>query len=214
MTLGGMNKHQDKVNWKKGFFFLLALNIAILLLIVSLIFWPVEEVQFPNDSNEQELESSEFVVRTSKQNLNNLINAYIEHLTEGTSHQYRIELDEDVHLIGELPVFSTTVPLSMHFEPFAQENGDIILKQRSISLGLLELPNRRIMQYLDRYLPMPEWVMVNPDEEEIYIALSEMDIRSNFYVGVETIDLEANNLAFRISVPYETFGMEAWEMLY
>lgn len=209
-----MNKHQNKVNWKKGFLFLLALNIAILLLVLSLIFWPVEEVQFPEKSNEEELESSEFVVRTSKQNLNNLINAYIEHLTEGTSHQYRIELDEDVHLIGELPVFSATVPLSIHFEPFAEENGDIILKQRSISLGLLELPNRRIMQYLDRYLPMPEWVTVNPDEEEIYIALSEMDIRSNFHVGVETIDLEANNLAFRISVPYETFGMEAWEMLY
>jgi uncharacterized protein YpmS len=209
-----MDKHKEKVNWKKWFFFILALNIAGLLLIISLIFWPAEEVQIPEDTGEPEQESSEFIVRTTKQNLNNLINAYIETLTQNSSHQYYVELDEDVHLIGELPVFSATVPLSMHFEPIAQENGDIILKQRSISLGLLELPNRRIMQYLDRYLPMPEWVTVNADEEEIYIALTEMDIRSNFQLGVETIDLEANNLAFRISVPYETFGVETWQMLY
>lgn len=206
------DKHRQKINWKTGFFLILALNIAGLLLLVSLIFWPAEDVELPSESAEIKQESSEFIVRTSKQNLNNLINAYIEHLTENTRHKYRIELEEDVHLIGELPVFSTTVPLSMHFEPEVAQNGDIILKQESISLGLLELPNRRIMQYLARYLPMPDWVTVNPNEEEIYIAISDMDIRSNFELAVETIDLKENNLAFRISVPYETFGIESWKM--
>ena len=208
-----LNKHRDKINWKNGFFFILAINIAIFLLVVSFIFWPAEEVELPHRSVDIEKESSEFIVRTSKENLNNLINAYIEHLTVNTEHKYRIELEEDVHLIGELPVFSTTVPLSMHFEPFVVENGDIILKQRSISLGLLQLPNKRIMEYLERYLPMPEWVTVNPDDEEIYIAITDMDIRSNFELAVETIDLEENNLAFRIRVPYETLGIETWNMI-
>ncbi|MCF3943510.1 YpmS family protein [Oceanobacillus alkalisoli] len=206
------DKHKPKLNWKKGFFLILALNIAGFLLLISLIFWPAEDVELPSETEKVKQESSEFVVRTSKENLNSLINAYIEHLTENTRHKYRIELEEDVHLIGELPVFSTTVPISMRFEPEVVENGDIILRQESISLGLLELPNRRIMQYLDRYLPMPDWVIVDPNEEEIYIAITDMDIRSNFELAVESLDLKENNLAFRISVPYETFGIESWKM--
>lgn len=205
-------KRKQQLNvWGKRFFLLLGINIFVILVLVILIMWPVEDVEIPSQSLDLENESSEFIVRTSKQNLNNLINAYIEQLTEGTEHKYRIELDEDVHLIGELPVFSTTVPLSIHFEPIAVENGDVILQQRSISLGLLELPNQKIMEYLDRYLPMPEWVTVDPKNEEIYIALTQMDIKSNFKLAAETIDLEANNLAFKIHVPYRTLGIESFK---
>lgn len=210
-------KRQDKnkwaINWKKWFFFILALNVAGILLFFSFIFWPAEEVEIPTKPILAEEDSSEFIVRTTKENLNDLINAYIEELTANTRHKYWIDLDEDVHLIGELPVFSTTVPLSIHFEPFVSENGDIILKQRSISLGLLELPNKKIMEYLARYLPMPEWVIVNPDEEEVYIAVTQMDIRSNFQIAVDTIDLEANNLAFRIRVPFESLVIDNFDML-
>lgn len=197
--------------WRKRFFILLIINIVIILVLLSLIFWPVEGPNIKRNAVDLEQASSDFIVRTSKQNLNSLINAYIEQFTAGTEHQYRIELEEDVHLIGDLPVFSTTVPLSVHFEPLVVENGDIILQVRSISLGLLELPNRKIMEYLGKYLPMPDWVTVNPKDEEIYIAVTEMDIKSNFKVAIQTIDLEANNLAFKISVPYRTLGIDAYE---
>ncbi len=140
-----------------------------------------------------------------------MINAYLEQVLHNSRHQYRILLEDDVQLRGELPVFNTTVPLSVHLEPFVQENGDIILKQRSISIGLLELPNRKIMEYMWKYLYMPEWVTINPKNEEIYVAVTDMDIKSNFNVSVERIDLEANDLAFRIQIPYKTLGIDALE---
>ncbi|WP_404455919.1 YpmS family protein [Oceanobacillus kapialis] len=202
------NRLKAKSKWKKLFYGLLILNIAVILILLALIFWPVPDATYPENEATPQDESSEFVVRTTKQNLNDLINAYTDQLLQGTRHQYRIELDEDVHLIGELPVFSSTVPLSAHLEPLVQENGDIILKQKSISIGLLELPNKKIMEYIGKYLPMPDWVTVNPEKEEIYVAVTEMDIRSNFEVGVEHIDLEANNLAFRIRIPYQTLGID------
>ena len=55
---------------------------------------------------------------------------------------------------------------------------------------------------------MPEWVTVQPEEESIYVAISEMDIKSNFQVAIQSFDLEANNLAFNIKVPYKTLGIE------
>ncbi|GAB3792842.1 YpmS family protein [Virgibacillus kimchii] len=202
------DKRMNKYKWKRSFFILLGFNILVLLIVIGLIFWPVSETDYSTFQTDITEESSEFVVRTTKENLNELVNAYIDQLLIGSDHRYRVELDEDVHLIGELPVFSSTVPLSVHFEPIVQDNGDLVLQQRSISVGLLELPNQRIMDYMERYLPMPEWVSINPAEEEIYVAVTDMDIRSNFVVGVENIDLEGNNLAFKINVPYRTLGID------
>lgn len=186
-------------------------NLIVLFVIMLLIFWPVPETKMPQITKPMEHESSEFVVRTTKQNLNDLVNAYIDKFLEKTNHQYSVSLEEDVHLFGELPVFSSTVPLSIHLDPFVQDDGNIILKQKSISVGLLELPNKKIMEYMEKYLPMPEWVIVNPEDEEIYVAVTEMDIKSNFQVGIEQFDLETNQLAIRIHVPYETLGIELRE---
>lgn len=198
-------------NWKKLFFALLTLNVITLSIIIALVFWPVDATDITYNDELTSKHSSEFVVRTTKKNLNELVNAYIEKLTEGTKHSYSISLEEDVHLLGELPVFSTTVPLSVHLVPFVQENGDVILKQKSISVGLLQLPNKKILEYMGKFLPMPKWVTIDAKEEEIYVAVTDMDIKSNFKVAVESLDIEANNLAFRINIPYKTLGIDPVE---
>ncbi|MDQ0207564.1 YpmS family protein [Alkalicoccobacillus murimartini] len=200
---------KKKANWKVWFIGLISLNIAVVLGLVIFIFWPPPSAEYPPDQSNDYGRSSEFIVQTTKQNINDLSNAYIDQFLDGTTHNYQLEIDEDIHLIGELPVFSTTLPLSVRFEPFVQDNGDLILRQQSISLGLLELPNQKIMEYLDRYLPMPPWVTVNPADEEIYVAVTDMDIRSNFQVQVERINLEQDDLAFKIIVPYRTLGIDA-----
>lgn len=201
-------KRREKPNkWKHLFFSLLAFNGIILLLFIGFIIWPVSEFDKPSKTFIDEKQSSEFIIRTSKQNLNNLINAYLDQILAGSKHQYSISLEKDVHMQGELPVFSTTVPLSAHLEPVVLKNGDIALKLRSISIGLLELPNKRIMKYMKDHLEIPEWVQINPNEEEIYVAITEMDFESNFQLAAEHIDLEANHIAIKITVPYETLGI-------
>ncbi|HLR08482.1 MAG TPA: YpmS family protein [Bacillota bacterium] len=194
--------------WKRRFYSIIVVDIAVLMVILLLIFWPVEGRDIQPRTDVTEEESSEFVVRTTKENLNDLVNAYLDQLLKHSKHRYSIDLDDDVHLQGELPVFSTTVPLSVRLEPFVQDNGDIVLKQKSMSIGLLPLPNRKIMEYIDQYLPMPPWVTVDPKNEEIYVAVTDMNIKSNFHIRVEHIDLEANHLAFKIKVPYQTLGID------
>ncbi|MBC5635552.1 YpmS family protein [Ornithinibacillus sp. BX22] len=204
---------QEKPNknlWKSSFIALLLLNFSVLVIIALLIFWPVERSKVPAGEHQTTQNSSEFIIRTTKKNLNELINAYMYEYMKDSKHKYSVSLEEDVQLVGELPVFSTTVPLSIRLEPFVQDNGDVVLKQKSISLGLLELPNKKVMEYMSKYLPMPNWVTINPDDEEIYVAVTQMDIKSNFHVSVEQMDLEANNLSFKLKVPYETLGIETF----
>lgn len=204
-------REKRQIKWKQLFLGLLFINVLAIVIIFGLVFWPIDDERFIISEPLTDAESSEFVVRTTKKNLNELINAYIDKFLWDTNHQYIVTLDDDVHLLGEIPVFSTTVPLSIHLEPIVQENGDIVLKQKSISVGLLQLPNKKIMEYIKNYLTMPEWVTVQPKDESIYVAVSEMDIKSNFEVAVESFDLEANNLAFKIKVPYKTLGIESAE---
>ncbi len=187
---------------------MLIFDIAIIVILLLLIFWPVSSTPAPQSEGNYDQKSSEFVVRTTKENLNELVNAYIDQLLNDADHHYKVSLENDVHLIGELPVFSSTVPLSVHLEPIVQDNGNAVLKLRSISVGMLELPNKKIMEYMKQYLPMPEWVTIDPKNEEVYVAIDKMDIKSNFQVSIERFDLGANDLAFKIKVPYETLGID------
>lgn len=194
------------------FWLLLSLDVIIIVVLLALIFWPVEEANIPSRHQVDEEQSSSFTIRTTRENLDELVNAYLDKLLKGSQHHYKISLEDDVHLMGELPVFSTTVPLSVHMEPLVQKNGDIVLKQKSISIGLLELPNKKIMEYMKKYLPMPEWVAIDPADSEIYLAVTQMDIKSNFHVKVKHLDLEANNIAIQLKVPYRTLGIDPINM--
>lgn len=197
------------MSWKRRFIILAALNGLVILFLAIYLYSPIPKTELELSSDRYKVEnSSQFIVRTTKQNLNNLVNAYLDKLLADTNHQYSINLEDDVQLFGELPLFSTTVPLLINLEPIVQENGDLVLKQKSISVGQLQLPNKKIMQYVSKYLPVPDWVVINPREEEIYVKITEMEIKSNFKVEVEQFDLEANNIAFKINVPYKTLGID------
>ncbi|HLR64390.1 MAG TPA: YpmS family protein [Pseudogracilibacillus sp.] len=200
--------------WRKRFFILAIINAVVFVGLIFYLYSPVPSKKF--DIREKQWETktgTEFVIRTSKQNLNDLVNAYLDKLLSQTKQNFTVVLDEDVELYGELPVFSTTVPLLIRFDPIVQDNGDIALKQKSISVGQLKLPNKKIMQYVDRFLPTPEWIIIDPKEEEIYIKITEMDIQSNLDVKIEQFDLAKNNIAIRLRVPYETLGIETLKQL-
>lgn len=205
--MSDLSTETPKRNWKRFFLVLLTINASAVIILLALIFWPVPQEDYPKQVNTTTQKSSEFTLRTTKENINELINEYLDEWLKNTDHNYNISLEDDVHLQGELPIFSTSIPLSAHLEPVVQDNGDVILKQESISVGILELPNKKIMEYIDKYLPTPDWVIVNPADEEIYVAVTDIDIKSNFEIAVQNMDLENNDLSIKINVPYKSLGI-------
>lgn len=196
--------------WRGLFFGLLGLNVFLFAIFVILVFVPNDSDQeaFSQEELSQEEEpGAEFTINTSKQNLNELINAYIDLLLEDQSDQYSVRLEEDVQLYGSVEAFGANIPVTIRMEPVVQENGDLILHQKNISLGLLYLPNNKVLEYVEKRFDMPEFIHVNPDEENIYVAITEMELRSNFNVAVEDFNLPENDLSFRIKIPYETLGL-------
>src|SRR5699024_3492072 len=134
-----------------------------------------------------------------------LIKAYLNETLEDTKYKYDVYLDEAVHLEGELPVFSTSIPLYIKLQPNVQDNGDIILKQKSIKLGLLRLPNEKILEYVEKYIPLPECVNTDATNENMYVKVTDIDLVNELGVEVLDFDLEKEKIRLDFIVPHDLF---------
>ncbi|MRG86317.1 YpmS family protein [Salinibacillus xinjiangensis] len=195
-----------KNKWKIMFYGLAGFNIFIVIWLLLLILLPIngEEIKKIEDIDKGE---AEFTISSTKENINKLVNTYLDELSKHSDINYSINIGENVQLIGTIVAFDREIPLTARFIPEVQDNGDLILNLESISLGRLELPNKKVLEYVKKNYPMPEWVVVNPGDENIYAAVTQMEMKSNFNVRVEQFNLTDENLAFKITVPNQTFDL-------
>ncbi|MCP8617345.1 YpmS family protein [Salirhabdus salicampi] len=197
-------KIQNK--WKASFWGLLILNIVILLGVLLLIFYPASPTTLPKQSKNEPI-GAEFTISSTKDNLNDYINSYLSELSAKTGIYYSVSIEDEVKLTGTIIAFEKKVPLTATFEPIVQENGDLVLELNSIALGALQLPNKRVLDYVKKNYPMPDWIVVNPNEQFIYAAITEMNLKSDFNIRAEQFNLEDETISFIINAPKESFNI-------
>lgn len=191
------------MNWKVAFFSLLIINILIAGVAIVL-------VLLPNHSNllrlsqgkEDERKRVSFNIRSDKEDLNQLVEYYLEKETKRPLN-YEVKLTDRVELRGEMTVFERDIPLTMTFIPQVQENGDVNLKQDSMSIGRLQVPVSMVLKYVGDNYPLPSWVSILPDEQSIYVSLQELELQSDTKVEFSKFDLEKNDIEFKLLVPVE-----------
>ncbi|MBW8350915.1 YpmS family protein [Bacillus sp. IITD106] len=189
-----------KNKWKLLFLTLLSINILVLLALSMMLFIAADQDPIPK-TNISTDNMSEFLIQTKKQDLNQLINHYIEKEgLDGPIH-YRVLLTDDVELYGEVQVFSQSMYLKMTFEPEALENGDLILKQKSLSLGDVKLPVTYILKFIRDSYKLPDWVIIQPNDKQIYVSLQHMKLKSGIRVKVEDFNLVDDQIAMKMFVP-------------
>jgi uncharacterized protein YpmS len=189
------------VNWKTAFLFLLAINILIAGAAIFLALLP-NHSKFKLTGNEDDRKRVAFNIQSEKEDLNELIRYYLEKETKRPLN-YEVALTDRVELRGEMTVFQRDIPLTMTFIPEVQENGDVILKQDSMSIGRLQVPVSMVLKYVGENYPLPPWVSIIPNEQSIYVALHELDLQSDTKVEFSTFDLENDDIQFRLLVPVE-----------
>ncbi|HYK75107.1 MAG TPA: YpmS family protein [Pseudoneobacillus sp.] len=190
-----------KVNsWKKGFFLLLSINLLVLLFFVITIFLPAQNNKY--DKQNSELNGYvPFLIHTKKDNLNQVINHYIKKEASGGPVEYQVVLGKEVELYGVIPIFSEEIQMKMTFEPKALENGDLILQQKSMSIGQMKLPVTYVLKFIaDRY-HLPKGVLIQPNEKLVYISMQKLKLKSDFKVKVNEFDLKKDNISFQFYVP-------------
>ncbi|WP_227937626.1 YpmS family protein [Alkalihalobacillus deserti] len=202
-----MDEPRKKTTWKILFLSIAGMNVFLLFLFLILLLWPVSDSEIPEKEFIEEVSGAEFTVHSSKQNLNELVNGYVDKLLKDKEDKYSVDFDDDVHLMGSIEAFQTDIPIAITLEPSVQENGDLVLRPTVMSLGLLHLPKKKILEYVKKKLPTPEWVEIDPKNQLIYIAVTQMEVKSNFKVKVQQFDLKNDKIYFRIKVPNKTLGL-------
>lgn len=186
--------------WKVAFLTLVGVLVVCIIILVIMIFKPVEKSPI---IKKKEREEVPFAVTTNREDLTKLINHYLEKEGLNGPIHYEINIADQVELYGTLPIFNTDIQMKLSFEPIALENGDLLLKQKEISIGQLPLPVSYVMNFIANQYNFPEWVDINPEDEEIYVHLTKMDLKNGMLIEAKTFDLEQNIIQFNLLLPTE-----------
>lgn len=168
-------------------------------------------VSAPSDQPQKGFDSSSgsgekhvsFDVSTNKADLNKIIHHYL--VTEGFTGpiDYEVLVKDQVELYGTFPVFGQNLEMMLTFEPKALENGDLVLRQESISIGTLNLPVSYVMKVIQSNYKLPDWVSIQPNEKTIYVSLQEMELKSDIKIRANSFDLKRDDISFTLLVPVD-----------
>ncbi|MFN2745689.1 MULTISPECIES: YpmS family protein [Bacillus] len=178
--------------WKRLFFILAAANAIILAGILILLFLPGGQ-KYPGKTpapSEYELN-----VTSTKESLAAFINTYLEK-ESSPDLDYKIEIDDEFHIVGAIRAFSSTVDAKVSFRPAVEKNGDVVLDVTKFSIGRLNVPISVVLNYMDQFYDLPPFVHVRADAKEIQVRLSEMPLKNGMYIKAKNIDLKQDQIEF------------------
>ncbi|MDD9149432.1 YpmS family protein [Sporolactobacillus sp. CQH2019] len=190
-----LNEKKRKNLWKAAFFALLFIFLLFVLLLFSLLtsgFSGTSQTVPSRLTDGQAI----FTVQANKRQLQNMINDQISR--NGNNRlSYQVAIGNRVVLKGTYKLLFTGIPFTLTFDPVVS-HGAIILKESNVRVGSLELPDKEVLNFLKVSAGFPDWVVFQPDKQQIYIDLSKISIQNGLYLQAETIDLPKNVVAFTV----------------
>lgn len=191
-----MQKH----HWKRLFLLLLGFNLVVMVILLILVNMPIKDQNVPEKAISTE-ESVSFTINTNKKDVNKLIDYYVRKESSG-DFEYKVYLDENgVVLLGEIPILGMMIDMKMNFEPTTLKNGDLLLKQNQFSLGRFHLPVPVLLKIIEESYPFPEWITIQPNQQQIYVSLNQMELKNDNRLKVKKFDLEKDQFEFIFEVP-------------
>lgn len=189
-----------KNKWKIGFLLLLGINLLFAIVMLSLVMFPSNGPQ-TSKLNVPMGEHVSFHVKSNKNDLNKLINHYLKEEAADSPIDYQIILGKEVELYGTLPFFSEELNMKLTFEPKALENGDLVLKQKSMTIGSLHLPISYVLNFISENYKIPKGVDIRPKDKLIYVNMKQLKLKSDIKIKADKFDLKKDDIRFTILVP-------------
>ncbi|WP_044737042.1 YpmS family protein [Geobacillus kaustophilus] len=188
------------MNWKRAFWMLAAVNAAVLMAIAVWLFQPSPPVKQPA---RLDVKGATFTVYSKKAHLNAVINDYLVKKMKGHPLQYRVWLADRVYVSSEIPILGRPVELFVSFVPKVVKGGNVELTEPTISLGDWKLPVTYVLRYLQKHAPLPDEVIIDPDQSRVYVALEDIRFGNGYQVAANKIDLSADEIVFTLTIPTE-----------
>ncbi|WP_100331341.1 YpmS family protein [Bacillus xiapuensis] len=189
-----------KLGWKHAFIGLLAINVLIVAILLAGILSPIKDQ--PIRQTAPGKENVKFHVQANKEDLNQLINKYMKKgINNNLPVDYNVYLRDQVEMYGHVSVFSERIDYKMTFEPKALKNGNIVLKQKELKVGKINLPVSYVLKAARDNYSLPDWVQILPNDKMIYLSLDKMKLDSGLQARAERFDLKKDDIRFTLMLP-------------
>ncbi|WP_316569888.1 YpmS family protein [Neobacillus sp. YIM B06451] len=186
--------------WKTAFLILLGLVLAAIVTMFILAMVPLDGLK-KEQAEVMDGEAVSFLIRTNRDDVNKLINHYLEKEVADTPVNYEVRVNDEVELYGTVPFFSQELNMKLTFVPEALENGDLLLKQKSISVGQLRLPVPYVLDFIRKSYKLPKGVAIWPNERQVVVHMQQLKLKSDVKLKANSFDLEKDDISFTLLVP-------------
>lgn len=186
--------------WRMAFIILLLLNIAAVAAFFFLITSPADDFEIQPEAVSDVPVGHNLTVQATKADFEGLANSYIQQEMANAPVPLSLAVGDDVGLSTEVDIFSITLPILLKFEPFVQEDGNLLLKQKSIEVGMLDIPAETALKLLRDSVELPGFMEVFPAEEEVLLKLTELPIDNGISVKAEAFDLKEDDIRLQVTI--------------
>ena len=188
--------------WKVAFLFLITLVIVAIVSAVYFVTRPMAET--PNPTVRELPNGSHLEVHTTPKDFENMANRLIESSMKTSKIPVKMYVDQEVKLQSTLTVFEMDLPITMTFEP-SIEDGNLLLKQKTVEVGMLDIPPKTALKLLKDSVDLPDWMVIQPKEEQIYLNLTKMNVplgeKLKGHVQAKEFNLRDNRIILDIVIP-------------
>ncbi|WP_255473367.1 YpmS family protein [Planomicrobium sp. CPCC 101110] len=186
--------------WQIAFFALLAINIVAIVGFFLYVTTPATDYSAFEAVKRDQIEGNSLMVRTTKADFEGIANTYIRKEMADSPVPLTLTLNGEVNLSTELVVFSQALPILMKFEPHVQEDGNLLLEQRSVEIGMLDIPPESALKLLRDSVELPDFMEVNPGEKQVLLKLTEIPLEDGISVRASSFDLEEDDIRLEVTV--------------
>lgn len=188
--------------WRAAFFISLGLNLVAVLAFFLVITIPAQGHNLDKSAAMKitEANGNSLVVNVTKEDFEGIANTYIQKEMSRSPVPLSLAVNGDVSLSSELEVFGVKLPILLRFDPFVQKDGNLLLKQKSVEVGMLDIPPESALKMLRDSVELPDFMEVLPKEEHVLLKLTEIPFEEGISIQATAFDLEKDDIRLRVTI--------------
>lgn len=186
--------------WRFAFFALVVLNLIAVIGLFLFMTTPSDDYKSYQAESSPPPEGNTVMVNTTKSDFEGIANTYIADAMEGQPIPLRLSVTDNVSLSTELTVFGITLPILLTFDPVVLPDGNLLLEQRSVEVGQLDIPPESALKLLRDSVDLPEFMEVMPKDEEVLLSLTDIPINGGVSVRATSFDLEEDDIRLLVTI--------------
>ncbi len=178
--------------------------ISILLIIFIAIFVAIRLDSPKTEINRINPSSSEsLTVSLDKQQINAFSNYYLNKVqAKQTNPRYNFVVKDQGIVYGSMEILGANVDYSMFFDPKVLPDGNMDLKATNLSIGLMPVPIKAVMLYVQTAYKLPKWVKLLPNEKIIHLDNTHMNGNKGINYRATQIDTKGKGkFVFDVVLP-------------